>query len=54
MTTGGDDWLAVVVKFKNTQKGWVQLTRILGQEGDNTGVSGIFFKDVVKAVLLFG
>ena len=43
-----------MINLKNSRKSWAQLTRILGREGANLRVSGMFFKAVVQAVLLFG
>ena len=33
---------------------WARLMRILGQEGSNLNVYGIFLKAVVQVVLIFG
>ena len=49
-----DDWPAVVGNLKTSCKSWARLTRILGREGANLRVSGMFFNEVVHAVLLFG
>ena len=43
----------MVVNLRKAQKKWARILRILGWEGGNTRVSGIFFKVVVQAVLLF-
>ena len=43
----------VVGNFRKAQKSWGRLIRILVREGDSPRVSGMFFKAVVKAVLLF-
>ena len=48
-----DDWPAVVGKLRKVRMIWERLARILGQEGSNPRVSGIFFKAVVQALLLF-
>ena len=45
-----DDLPAVV---GNLRKSWAWLSRILEREGANPRVSGMFFKEVVQAVLLF-
>ena len=49
-----NDWSAVVGNLKKAQKSWAWLTRILGQEGDNPRISGVFFKAVKQAGLIFG
>ena len=36
------------------RKKWDHLSRILVREGGNVRLSGMFFKEVVKVVLLFG
>ena len=51
---GGDDWPSVGEILKRARKSWSRLTRILGRDGANTRVSGIFFKAVVQIVLLLG
>ena len=51
---GEDDWSAVVGNFKKVRKSWSRLTRILGREGADPGVSRILFKAIVQAMLLFG
>ena len=51
---GDDDWPSVVVNLKGARDSWARLKRILGQEEANMRVSGMFFKVVVQAVLLFG
>ena len=54
MTTGDDDWPAVVGNLLKVRKSWGRLSRILSREGADKRVSGKFFKAVVQAVLLFG
>ena len=49
-----DDWLEVVGNLQKSRKSWARLPIILGMEGDSPMMSGIFFKAVVQAVLLFG
>ena len=49
-----NDWPAVVGNLKKSRKSWSWLMSILGQEGANPRVSGMFFKAVVQAVLIFG
>ena len=50
---GDNNCPEVMVNLKKSRKIWERLTRILGQEGDNLRVSGMLFKAVVQAVLLF-
>ena len=53
MTTGDDDWPAVVGNLCNARKIWGRLLRILRQEGADLKVSGHLFKSVTQAVLFF-
>ena len=50
MTVGDNDWITVVENLKEAQKRWERLTRILGREGEDLRLSGMFFKVVVQAV----
>ena len=43
MTVADDNWLAVVGNLNEAQKVWERILRILGQEGSNPRVSGVFF-----------
>ena len=54
MTLGDDDWPEVGGNLCKARKSWVQLSRILSQEGADPKVSGNFYKAVSQAVLLFG
>ena len=54
LTAVDDDWPAVVGNLTKVWKSWERLSRILGQEGANMRVSGMFFKVVVQAVMLLG
>ena len=54
LTAGDGYWLAVVVNLGKARKIWGCLSRILSQEGEDTKVSGNFYKAVAQAVLLFG
>ena len=54
MAAVDDDWLVVAGNLHNVSKIWVQMSRILSQEGADPKVSGKFFKAVVQAVFLFG
>ena len=40
--------------MKKSRKSWERLTRILGWKGVNLILSGIFFKEIVQAMLIFG
>ena len=50
-----DDWPAVVRNIQKARKIWTRLSRILFllREGVNIGLSGMFCKAVVQALLLF-
>ena len=54
MTASYNDWLAVLVNLKKSRNSWARLTRILVREGYNPRVSGMFFKAVIQALLIFG
>ena len=49
-----DDWPAVVMSLYWEREVWRRMTSILIQEGAAPRVSGLFFKAVVQAVLIFG
>ena len=49
-----DDWAEVVNNLSWARAVWRRMTRILSREGAAPQVSGLFFKAVVQAVLLFG
>ena len=53
LTSLDNDWPAVEGNLREARKKWAWLLRILEQEGENPWVSGMFFKAVVQAVLLF-
>ena len=48
------DWTAVVGNLRKARKWWAHMSRILGQEGEDSRNSGNFYKTVVQATLLFG
>ena len=54
MTVGDDKWTVVLGNLRKYWKSWEYMVRILGQEGSDPRVSGMFFKSVVQAVFLFG
>ena len=47
LTAGYNAWTEVVGNLKKAQNRWARLTRILGPEGANLRVSGMFSKAVV-------
>ena len=54
MTAGYDNWPAVAGNLIKDWKSWMRMKRILGREGADPRISGLFLKAVVQAVLLFG
>ena len=54
LTSGDDDWPAVVGKLPKERNSWGRLSRILIREGVDPKVTGHLFKEVTQAVLLFG
>ena len=53
MTTGDDDWPAVVGNLQKARKIWGRFSRILIRGGASEGVR-VFFKAATQTVLLFG
>ena len=49
-----NDWLTLVRNLARMGAAWKRMTSILIREGEETRVSGFFFKSVIQAVLLFG
>ena len=54
LTSGDEDWPSVKVNLSKDRKSWMLMTRILIREGEEPEVSGLLFKAVVHAVLIFG
>ena len=54
ITAGGDDWPVLVVNLVKAWKIWARMTRILGRDGADRRISGMFFNPVVQAVFIFG
>ena len=54
LTAGDDDWSAVAGKLRKDKKIWIRMTRILGREGAEPKISGLFFKAFIQTVLLSG
>ena len=53
LMVGDNNWPEVTGNLSTSSKIWMQMTRILIQEGENPKVSGLLFKVVFQAVLLF-
>ena len=49
-----DDCTEMVGNLRKAWNNWTWWSRILGREGDNPRLPGIFSKAVVQAVILFG
>ena len=49
-----ENWPEVVGNLSKGQQRWVQMLRILGQEGAEPRTSGNFYKAVVQATLMLG
>ena len=54
MTASYDDCTEVVGNLCKARNSWERLSKILGREGANPRVSGMLFKVMVQAVLIFG
>ena len=54
LTAVDNDWLVMVGNLGKAQKSWGRLSWILSREGEDLKLSGIFYKAVAQAVLLFG
>ena len=48
-----DDWPAIRRKIKQARTVWERLGKLLIQEGADTRVAEMFYREVVQAVLLF-
>ena len=44
----------MIRNLRKARKSWDRLSRILGREGSSPRVSGMLFKEVVQAVIIFG
>ena len=49
-----NEWPAAVRNLAREKTVWRRMLRILGREGATPRASGLFFKAVIQAVLLFG
>ena len=49
-----EDLPEVIRNLRKARKSWDRLSRILGREGSSPRVSGMLFKEVVQAVIVFG
>ena len=47
-----DDGAAVISNLRKARKRWGHMSQILGWEGGNVQVSGLFYKAAVKNILL--
>ena len=54
LTAEDDNWPALSSNLRKSRKIWMWMTRILVREGADPRISRLFFKAVVKDVLLFG
>ena len=54
LTSGDDEFLAVVNNLGKARKSWGRLSWILIREGADPKVSGHFYEAVSQAVFLFG
>ena len=54
MKAGDEDCTVVTGNLRKAWKIWTWMTRILGREGADLRISGLFLNAVVQAVLLFG
>ena len=49
-----DNWMVVVRNLAQGKTVWRRISRIFSREGATPWVSGLFFKAVIQAVLIFG
>lgn len=49
-----DDWPAIYHNLAKARVRWARFSRLLAREGADARMSGIFYKAVVQAVLLYG
>ena len=53
ISAADDDWPLVAKKFPRARKVWIRMSCILSREGAAPRASGLFFKAVVQAILIF-
>ena len=53
LTAAYDNWEAVISNLSKVCKSWVRMSCILGGYEANARVSGLFYKAVVQAVLIY-
>ena len=54
LSADNDNWMAVVRNLRREQNKWARMTRVLGREGADALTLGMFYMEVVQAVLLYG
>ena len=54
LTATNDDWVAVISNPRKARNHWSLMSCILGWEGENKWLYGIFYKAVFQAVLIYG
>ena len=53
LTAENENWVAVIYNLRKARKQWEQMLQILGWEGANVQVHGLFYKYMVQTVLLY-
>ena len=54
LNASDDNWSEVMGNLRKARKWWSHMLMILGRERVDPRTSGIFYKAVVQAILLFG
>ena len=49
-----NDWPVVIRNLRRSRQKWVRLPQVLGWEGADMRISGMFYTVVVQLVLLYG
>ena len=54
LIVGDGNWKTMAGNLRKARKIWTRITRILGREGVDPRIYGLFFKAIVQSVLIFG
>ena len=54
LSASDDYWPVVVQNLRQVCKKWVRLMWMLGREGEDARILGVFYVEVVQAILLYG
>ena len=49
-----NDWPKVIANIRKARKKWAHLLRVMGREGEDDRMLGIFYMTMVQEFLIFG